>query len=279
MTVFDNIAFPLRMRGASRAEIRTRTAESLALVRLEGYEARYPRELSGGQQQRIALARASVYRPPLMLMDEPLSALDRKLRGEMQVEIRRLHRDLGTSMISVTHDQEEALALSDRIVLMNEGQIEQVGSAREIYERPQTLFAARFLGESNVLSGELMQPGSDGTAEVLLSTGQRMRGRINWSASKGDHVVVMTRPERGSVAAVASNPDPASNLIEFKLDEAVYLGDRLRCHGTFASGDAGVLLLDVREAQDLLGTGRGWVSWPVDDTVVLPTVNGREVSA
>ncbi|MEA2402210.1 MAG: putative spermidine/putrescine transport system ATP-binding protein [Thermoleophilaceae bacterium] len=279
MTVFDNIAFPLRMRGASRAELRTRTAESLALVRLEGYEARYPRELSGGQQQRIALARASVYRPPLMLMDEPLSALDRKLRGEMQVEIRRLHRDLGTSMISVTHDQEEALALSDRIVLMNEGQIEQVGSAREIYERPQTLFAARFLGESNVLSGELMQPGSDGTAEVLLSTGQRMRGRINWSASKGDPVVVMTRPERGSVAAVASNPDPASNLIEFKLDEAVYLGDRLRCHGTFASGDAGVLLLDVREAQDLLGTGRGWVSWPVDDTVVLPTVNGREVSA
>jgi putative spermidine/putrescine transport system ATP-binding protein len=149
MSVFDNIAFPLRMRGISREETRKRTLGSLALVRLEGYDSRYPRELSGGQQQRVALARASVYRPPLMLMDEPLSALDRKLRGEMQIEIRRLHRDLGTSMVSVTHDQEEALALSDRIVLMNEGRVEQIGTSQEIYERPQTLFAARFLGDSN----------------------------------------------------------------------------------------------------------------------------------
>jgi putative spermidine/putrescine transport system ATP-binding protein len=267
MTVFDNVAFPLRMRGASRAEIRTGVAESLALVRLEGYERRFPRELSGGQQQRVALARASVYRPPLMLMDEPLSALDRKLRGEMQVEIKRLHRDLGTSMICVTHDQEEALALSDRIVLMHEGQVLQVGTAREIYERPRTLFAAQFLGDSNVLRGEVVSAAADGTVDVALGVGAHIRGRAADTVSAGDRVVVVTRPERATLANGTGTAGPDG--LDFTLHETVYLGDRLRCHGTFATGDAAVLSLDVRDGQDIVGRGRGCVSWAADDAIVL----------
>jgi ABC-type Fe3+/spermidine/putrescine transport system ATPase subunit len=266
MTVFDNVAFPLRMRGESRSEIRRRVAESLTLVRLEGYERRYPRELSGGQQQRVALARASVYRPPLMLMDEPLSALDRNLRGEMQVEIKRLHRDLGTSMICVTHDQQEALALSDRIVLMHEGQVVQVGTAREIYERPRSLFAAQFLGDSNVLRGEVAGMDAGGTVEVALREGARIRGRAGDDVATGDRVVVVTRPER---ATLAGAPGAAPDGLDFTLHEAVYLGDRLRCHGTFATGDAAVLSLDVRDAQDVVGQGRGCVSWAADDAIVL----------
>jgi spermidine/putrescine ABC transporter ATP-binding subunit len=271
MTVFDNVAFPLRMRSTPRGDIRRRVAESLALVHLEGYDKRYPSELSGGQQQRVALARASVFRPPLMLMDEPLGALDRKLRGDMQVEIKRLHRDLGTSMVCVTHDQEEALALSDRIVLMNDGRIEQVGTAREIYERPRSLFAARFLGESNVLQGEIAGPAVDGIVAVRLPTGAIVRGLADWAPAAGDRALVVTRPERASLAdPVADGSAHAANRLEFTLDEAVYLGDRLRCHGRFVTGDAAVLVLDVREGQDVLGRGQGRVSWPVEDTVVLP---------
>jgi ABC-type Fe3+/spermidine/putrescine transport system ATPase subunit len=270
MTVLDNIAFPLRMRSLSRAEIRQRVVESLALVRLEGYESRYPRELSGGQQQRVAFARASVYRPPLMLMDEPLSALDRKLRGEMQVEIKRLHRDLGTSMVCVTHDQEEALALSDRIALMNQGCIEQIGTARELYEQPRTLFAARFLGESNVLQGKVARSVAGGTVEVALAGGGAIHGKADWDAAPGDPVTVVTRPERGVLASPTDTADDAApNRLDFTLHEVVYLGDRLRCHGTFATGDDAVLIFDVRDGQRVVGEGRGRISWPVEDVVVL----------
>jgi spermidine/putrescine ABC transporter ATP-binding subunit len=275
MRVFDNVAFPLRMRGESRSEIRRRVAEILALVRLEGLEQRYPRELSGGQQQRVALARASVYRPPQMLMDEPLSALDRNLRGDMQVEIKRLHRDLGTSMICVTHDQEEALALSDRIVLMHEGRVVQVGTAREIYERPRSLFAAQFLGDSNVLRGEVVGTDAGGTVEVALREGARIRGRAGDAVAAGDRVVVVTRPERATLAD--GTAEAARDGLDFTLHEAVYLGDRLRCHGTFATGDAAVLSLDVRDGQDVVGQGRGCVSWAADDAIVLAAAgNGTQ---
>jgi len=274
MSVFDNVAFPLRMRGEGRAQIRTRVHEALALVHLVGYDHRYPRELSGGQQQRVALARASVFHPPLMLLDEPLSALDRKLRGDMQVEIKRLHRDLGISMICVTHDQEEALALSDRIALMNQGRIEQIGTAQELYERPQTLFAARFLGESNALEGKVTRTFGDGVVEVAAG-GETLRGRATWSPAPDDAVVLVTRPERlRLVDAGAAGPE-SENRADIALREAVYLGDRVRLHGAFPTGEAAVLVLDARDGAEVLGSGRAGVAWSVDDTVVLPAEAAR----
>jgi putative spermidine/putrescine transport system ATP-binding protein len=185
----------------------------------------------------------------------------------MQVEIKRLHRDLGTSMICVTHDQEEALALSDRIVLMHEGQVVQVGTAREIYERPRTLFAARFLGDSNVLRGEVVGTDAGGVVDVALREGARIRGRAGDAVATGDQVVVVTRPERAMLAD--GTGQATQGTIGFALHEAVYLGDRLRCHGTFETGDPAVLSLDVRDGQDVVGQGRGCVSWAADDAIVL----------
>jgi putative spermidine/putrescine transport system ATP-binding protein len=155
MTVAGNVAFPLEMRGVGRQEIATRVNETLTLVGLPGFGARYPAQLSGGQQQRVALARAIVFRPPLLLMDEPLGALDKRLREQMQIEIMRLHREFGLSVLYVTHDQDEALVMSDRIAVFNAGRIEQVGTAQELYERPQTPFVAGFLGGSNFFRGKV----------------------------------------------------------------------------------------------------------------------------
>ncbi|MFC6234616.1 ABC transporter ATP-binding protein, partial [Leucobacter soli] len=157
MTVADNVEYPLKQRKVPKEERKRRVAEALEMVRLSEYADRYPRQLSGGQQQRVALARAVVYDPPILLMDEPLGALDKKLREWLQMELRRIHRELGSTFIYVTHDQEEALVLSDRIVVFNEGSIEQVGTAHELYEAPRTLFVAKFIGESSVFSGELSE--------------------------------------------------------------------------------------------------------------------------
>jgi putative spermidine/putrescine transport system ATP-binding protein len=153
LTVHENVAFPLRMRRRPEAEIRRRVSAALEMVQLDDLSARMPRALSGGQQQRVALARCFVYQPSIILMDEPLGALDKKLREHMQIEIKRLHRDTGVTIIYVTHDQEEALALSDRICLMNQARIEQVGTPREIYEHPETVFAADFIGISTIFQG------------------------------------------------------------------------------------------------------------------------------
>ena len=169
LTVKGNVAFPLEMRNVARAEIERRVGEALALVELAGYEARLPRQLSGGQQQRVALARAIVFNPRLLLLDEPFGALDRKLRETMQLEVRRLQRRLGLTTIFITHDQEEALVLSDRIAVMNKGTIQQIATTTEIYERPANDFVADFVGESNIFHGTLTEPGV-----VTLSAGRRL---------------------------------------------------------------------------------------------------------
>lgn len=155
MTVFENIAYGLNERGVSRGEVASRVGESLDLVALDGFQDRYPHQLSGGQQQRVAMARAIVYRPDVLLLDEPLSNLDVKLRVSMRSELKRLQRALGITTIFVTHDQREALVLSDRIAVMNEGKIEQVGTPTDIYQRPSTVFVADFVGSTNLLSGTL----------------------------------------------------------------------------------------------------------------------------
>jgi putative spermidine/putrescine transport system ATP-binding protein len=269
MTVFDNIAFPLTMRSVTRAEIRARVEESLALVQLAGYGSRYPHELSGGEQQRVALARATVFRPPLLLMDEPLGALDKQLRGEMQRQIKRIHRDLGTTVVCVTHDQEEALALSDRIALMCDGRVEQVGTAQELYERPTSLFSACFLGESNVVRGELAAQRSDGSVEVALGEGVVV-GTPGAPVTVGDRVVVVTRPERLVVRPGDAEVSTERGGLRFRLDEVVFLGDRLRCHGTFETGDPCLLVLDPHEGRPLASAGQGIATWPAGDAVILP---------
>ncbi|WP_439405628.1 ABC transporter ATP-binding protein [Bradyrhizobium sp. DASA03076] len=196
MTIEDNIAFPLKMRKVSDAEARRRAGEALETVRLPHVAKRYPRELSGGQQQRIALARCIVYRPAIILMDEPLGALDKKLRDQMQLEIKRIHRELGTTIVYVTHDQEEAMTMSDRICLMNAGAIEQLGTPQDLYFRPRSLFVADFLGESNLLSATVRGVDGEGLDIVLAEQLAASRAVGNGSRfAAGEPIKVMVRPQ------------------------------------------------------------------------------------
>src|SRR5262249_55034250 len=167
MTVRENVGFGLRMRGVDRSEAATRVREALALVSLSGLEGRYPRQLSGGQQQRVALARALVIRPPLLLLDEPLSSLNAKLRQEMRLEVRAIQRRVGITALFVTHDQEEALSLADRVAVISQGRVEQVGTPVEVYEHPRTAFVAGFIGRSNFFRGEIADAAADGGRGVL----------------------------------------------------------------------------------------------------------------
>ncbi|MGP1614127.1 MAG: ABC transporter ATP-binding protein [Pollutimonas bauzanensis] len=191
MSVEENIAFPLKMRGWSRGAIPAAVDRALDMVQMSHLKGRLPRELSGGQQQRIALARCFVYQPSVILMDEPLGALDKNLREHMQVEIMRLHRDLKATIVYVTHDQEEALAMSDRICLMSNARIEQVDTPNNIYLRPKSLFAARFIGESNILSGDVR---SNGRGGFELDCGG-FRVPIDGGYQAGSHIDLLIRPE------------------------------------------------------------------------------------
>jgi ABC-type Fe3+/spermidine/putrescine transport system ATPase subunit len=192
LDVFENVAFGLRIAGAPRGELARRVGEALALVRLPGFERRRSWELSGGQMQRVALARALINRPEVLLLDEPLSALDLKIRLEMEVELRRVHRETGATFVYVTHDQREALALSDRVVVLNEGRIEQVGTAAEIYRAPASPFTARFVGDANVLPAEIVSA-ADGDATVELA-GSRVRARCPAGTAPGP-VWLVVRPQ------------------------------------------------------------------------------------
>src|SRR5580692_8807933 len=195
LTVAENIGFPLKQRGVDRATRAQKVAESLELVRLPGYQRRTPRQLSGGQQQRVALARAIVFRPRLLLMDEPLGALDKQLRESLQLEMRRLHADLGITFIYVTHDQEEALTMSDRIAVMNEGRIAQLGRPEELYDRPGSRFVASFLGESNFLSG-IVHGFQEEDIVIAECGGTMVRAVAPCRPTQGDKVTLTMRPER-----------------------------------------------------------------------------------
>ncbi|MFK8252934.1 ABC transporter ATP-binding protein [Ancylobacter terrae] len=223
LSIAENVAFPLRVRRWSRAEISRKVEGMLALVRLESFADRMPAQLSGGQQQRVALARALAYGPPLLLMDEPLSALDKKLREEIQAEIRRIHRETGVTILYVTHDQEEALSLSDRVALFNHGRIEQVGKGRELYEEPHTRFVAGFVGHSNFLDCtiagrkddrvDIVFPDGSGCADIPLRA----------ATSPGALAQLMIRPDRLQLA------DPAQAAarpgIDAVLSDATFIGE------------------------------------------------------
>jgi len=197
-TVAENVAFGLRMREVPKPDIERRVAAALAQVALTGFEARKPGQLSGGQQQRVALARALVVEPPVLLCDEPLGALDRKLRQQMQFELKELQKRLGVTLVFVTHDQEEALAMSDRIAVMNKGKVEQVGTPTEIYERPRTRFVADFIGEINILEGggrlRALRPEK---IRLVAAEGARLSGTVETSNYLGGSTLLRVRPTTG----------------------------------------------------------------------------------
>jgi putative spermidine/putrescine transport system ATP-binding protein len=206
MTVAENVAFGLEMQGVAAAERVRRVGETLALVGLTAFTGRYPRQLSGGQQQRVALARALVIRPQILLLDEPLSNLDAKLREEMQIELRQIQRTVGTTTILVTHDQSEAMALSDRIVVMNHGRAEQVGPPHEAYERPATPFVASFLGKTNLLNGATVRP------EKISFAAAGLAGKVRTRIFQGNHWLYQIDTPRGLVTVIRQNsgePMPA----------------------------------------------------------------------
>jgi putative spermidine/putrescine transport system ATP-binding protein len=235
LTVRENVAFPLQMRKIAAGELWNRVEATLAMVGLTDFAKRFPRELSGGQQQRVALARCFVYRPSLILMDESLSALDKKLRDSMRIEIKRLHRETGATIIFVTHDQEEALALADRICLMNDGRIEQLGTPEEIYERPANTFVADFIGASNLIRGEVTGDGMFETAD----------GRMPLPAgdvpAAGIKAALVVRPEK---LALCRREDA---YLTGQVEESIYAGSETRLLVRLGSGS----LMTVRRAAGL----------------------------
>lgn len=228
LDVFGNVAFGLERRRVARVEIRRRVAEALEMVRLSGLDHRRPSELSGGQQQRVALARAVVLRPRVLLLDEPLAALDLKLRKEMQVELKSLQRKLGISFVYVTHDQEEALTMSDRVAVMNAGRIEQTGAAREIYDRPSTEFVAGFIGSSNMIRGTLVAVGAD--TSVVEIAGARVEAACACVES-GDAIRVMVRPEK-----VMFVPADTVGALGGRVEAGLYLGESTQWSVKLADG-------------------------------------------
>jgi putative spermidine/putrescine transport system ATP-binding protein len=266
MTIFENIAFPLRVRWLSSAEIRRKVEEVLELVRLPNVADRKPRQLSGGQQQRVSLARCIVYNPALILMDEPLGALDKKLREQMQLEIKRLHTELGITILYVTHDQEEALTLSDRIVLMNRGEIEQAGPPDELYFRPRTVFAADFLGDSNLLEGRVEKTGSPAT--VALSQGRVKAPSGNGALQPGQAVTILVRPENMTV--LEPGAESQDNSLRGRVVDAVVLGGVVKYHMALPDGSRIVSqeLNQIRRRR--LERGQEVVlSWRTEDSVLL----------
>jgi spermidine/putrescine transport system ATP-binding protein len=255
MTIAENIAFGLQMRKVPKLEITRRVARALEIVRLPGLEHRRPAQLSGGQQQRVALARAIVTEPTVLLLDEPLSNLDLKLRESLRLEIKNIQRELGITAIYVTHDQGEALVMSDRIAVMNQGLVEQIGAPAEIYEEPRTAFVAEFIGTSNFLRGQLGN-GADAAARVTLRDGAPIRARRRPTGPSGGEVLVMIRPEHLALGL----GDGEANELRAAIKEVVYLGSYIRYVAELASGD----LVTVEE-QNRPGSARG----AVGETVTL----------
>jgi len=260
MTVYGNVAFGLELQRRPAAEIRDRVERMLQLVQLPGYEERYPSQLSGGQQQRVAIARALVMHPRLLLLDEPLSNLDAKLRIEMRAEIKRIHARLGLTCIYVTHDQTEALSLSDWVVVMRDGVVMQAGPPQEIYDRPDNVFVADFMGFRNFFPGEVTSAGADGQAEVA-SGPLRIRGRPRRTLASGEAATAAIRPEDVQVGGEAAAP----NRFDGKVEIVEYLGRDNEAVLTLASGTS----LWVRTPAHLSPGETVPIAFPPDKVILL----------
>jgi spermidine/putrescine transport system ATP-binding protein len=256
LTVGENVAFGPRRQGLPRDEIRRRVGESLALVRLDGYQGRRPEQLSGGQQQRVALARALANRPNVLLLDEPLGALDLKLRRQLQVELKRIQAEVGITFVYVTHDQEEALTMSDRIAVMSAGHVEQLGTPEELYERPATRFVADFIGTTNLLRGTVEADG------IRLETGERAAA-IHDGLPAGSPIELSVRPE-----AISILPDDAEGGIPASVEQAAYLGTTVSYIVRTPGGTSLTVLVPKTGARLPVGSSVT-VSWDPANALVL----------
>lgn len=236
LSVADNLAFPLEMRGVARRDIKQKVADALTLIQLADKAQRLPRELSGGQQQRVALARALIFSPAALLMDEPLGALDKKLREHMQLEIKRLHASSGSTVVFVTHDQEEALTLSDRIAVMQDGRIAQIDAPQDLYAKPTNRWVAEFIGQSNFINGQVVMAMSEGY-EVRLASGETVRGPGREGLTAGRDVLAVLRPEKVRVG-VQGSAAAAALPMQATIAEMIYLGHTIKLNLTLNDGTA-----------------------------------------
>lgn len=269
MTAAQNVAFPLSVRGRSQPQIASEVERALQMVKLDSFGDRYPSQLSGGQQQRVALARAIVFAPNVLLMDEPLGALDKNLRDHMQSEIRRIHRELGTTVFYVTHDQDEALGMSDIVVVMRDGGVEQIGSPEDLYTRPQNAFVATFIGGANVLPGRVLSRDGD-VATVRHASGQEFAATAD--VAVGSSTVIAVRPERIALGAPQGSKQTG---ISGGLTEVTYLGSVTR---VTIDLDGAELTASLPEAAALQGTAPGSridFHWDIASAVWLPAERGK----
>jgi spermidine/putrescine transport system ATP-binding protein len=271
MSVADNVAFGLRSRRVPKDQARTRVAEALEVVRMDGFANRRPGQLSGGQQQRVALARALVNRPAALLLDEPLAALDLKLRQAMQLELKRIQRETGVTFVFVTHDQQEALTMSDRIAVMSEGLVEQVGGPEEIYHRPATAFVANFIGEANLLAGEVKDRH---TAEVDVAVaGAVVPVPVQGPApASGEAVLVMVRPEQVRLA----RERPGAPGVEATVREIIFRGPSVRVE--LGTGDGTSVVANTADDRMLDGLRPGttaWAWWEPGAASLVPMADPR----
>ena len=261
-TIYDNVAYGLKMKKVPKAEIRERVTEMMEMVQLSGFEKRYPSQLSGGQKQRVAIARALINRPRVLLLDEPLGALDLKLRKQMQLELKRLQKKLNITFIYVTHDQEEALTMSDRIAVMHDGIIDQLASPTEIYEHPATKFVATFIGETNIYDGCITRI-EDGIAAMTLENGA-VSVKCPEDFSLLEYATISVRPEK---MKFASSPVEGFEL-EAQVKDYIYVGSVLKCIVSLPNGNE--LKIERLAGQDLPPIGsKCYPYWNVEDAVLI----------
>ncbi|QPC44585.1 ABC transporter ATP-binding protein [Kaustia mangrovi] len=266
LTVADNVGFPLRVRDVAKDKAREKVARALDLVQMGKFADRMPSQLSGGQQQRVALARAIVFEPDLLLLDEPLSALDKKLRADLQWELKSLHRSLGATFIYVTHDQEEALSMSDQVAILRDGRIEQKGTPTELYQKPATRFVADFLGKSNFLAGTVERAAGDDMAYAV--DGQRfVQSRPERALSEGDSIVVSLRPEK---IEVRGDEPEMPNRVQGRIEAFNFNGSSFELHvKTDALGSLSVTTPTWRCAVTPEIGGTVWLGWDPDASTVV----------
>jgi spermidine/putrescine transport system ATP-binding protein len=274
LTVFENVAFGLRCQKVPSAEIKTRVADVIKMVKLEKYLERKPSQLSGGQQQRVAIARAAVNRPRVLLLDEPLSSLDYRLRQTMQIELKQLQRTLGITFIFVTHDQEEALSMSDRIVVMQDGCIEQIGTPRQVYEEPQNLKVAKFVGEANIFAGEILAV--NGNNQVMVNIlGKERPAKISRPFQAGEKVHVLIRPEDVRVWGQPEVED-SKQMFPGVVEEVIYKGTTVDLMVRLNNQTVIAATEFFDEDDDRLEYKMGekvWVNWTPGWEVILPHEN------
>jgi spermidine/putrescine transport system ATP-binding protein len=266
MSVRDNVGYGLRMRKVPRAEITTRVDKALEMVKLSHLAARAPKQLSGGQQQRVALARALVNEPRVLLLDEPLGALDLKLRKEMQLELKELNRQLGITFIYVTHDQEEALTMSDRIALMRNGRIEQLSVPQEMYDRPMSRYVADFIGETNLISGAVRR--SDGQTIGLEVAGVTLGAIMSRPMRSGSEAWLSIRPEFLQVSPEGAPVPAGHNLLKATARDTVFVGAISKLYATLADG--GQIVIHAERGEQMIQPGQAiQVHWPAERGVCV----------